>query len=222
MANQKVIALIVAGGSGGRLGSETPKQYLDINGFSILQHTINCFSEQVDGIKIVISPAHKALYEKSISSIVMEPTFGGSQRQESVLAGLESLAPLNPEYVLIHDAVRPFAHKKLIADVITGLGENSAVIPAITSKDTLKIVEDGFVCKTLPRETVYVAQTPQGFRFKNILEAHRDAKAQGLSFTDDAGVAEHFGIAVKVVPGSETNYKITTREDLIRAEIQNR
>ncbi len=215
----KVAALIVAGGTGQRLGSETPKQYIDIAGVSVLRHTLNQFEGLVDVIKVVISPQHEMLYGRASEGLDVLPcTHGGEERQESVLKGLESLVPENPDIVLIQDAVRPFVDESLINAIIEALNEYYGVIPVIPVKDTLKLTENDLVQATIPRNNLSAAQTPQGFRFGAILEAHRKAAQQNLKFTDDAAVAEHFNIPVKAIPGREENFKITTREDLHRAQ----
>ncbi len=119
-----------------------------------------------------------------------------------------------PDYVLIHDGARPFPDAALIGRVIDGLGRAPAAIPCLPLSDTVKRVEDGAITGTVDRDRLWRAQTPQGFHFGPILEAHRAAAGQAL--TDDAAVAEWAGMAAIVVAGSEANIKVTTPEDLGR------
>ncbi len=133
--------------------------------------------------------------------------------------GLESLADSPPVKVLIHDAARPLADRALIGRVIDALDAGDGAVPSLPVADTLKLATGGIVTGTMPRENVFRAQTPQGFGFAAILEAHRlAAKQSGHDFTDDAAIAEFAGIEVTLVPGSEANLKITTDDDLARAE----
>ncbi len=146
--------------------------------------------------------------------------FGGATRQASVRAGLEALAPRKPDIVLIHDAARPFASAGLIARAIAAAEKTGAAIPALPVTDTVKTVDaDGHVDKTLDRNTLRLVQTPQGFAFPAILDAHRRAHAKGREdFTDDAALAEWAGMKVSVFAGEPGNIKITNAEDFARAE----
>jgi 2-C-methyl-D-erythritol 4-phosphate cytidylyltransferase/2-C-methyl-D-erythritol 2,4-cyclodiphosphate synthase len=147
------------------------------------------------------------------------PVSGGARRQDSVRAGLEALAGRPPQQVLIHDAARPFVGADLIARVIEALREHPAALPALPVTDTLKRGRDGHVADTLPRETLWRAQTPQGFHFDAILAAHRAAaKEPEATFTDDAGLAEWFGLDVALVEGAEENRKLTTAADIASAD----
>ena len=147
--------------------------------------------------------------------------FGGATRQESVRLGLEGLADLGPANVLIHDAVRPFVAPETISAVLAALARSPCAIAGVALADTLKRCADGKVTGTVDRANLYRAQTPQGFRYADILKAHRQVLLEntaGLELTDDSMVAEHVGLAIEMVPGSEQNFKITTGQDLQRAE----
>jgi 2-C-methyl-D-erythritol 4-phosphate cytidylyltransferase/2-C-methyl-D-erythritol 2,4-cyclodiphosphate synthase len=136
-----------------------------------------------------------------------------------VRAGLEALSSRAPDKVLIHDAARPFVDASLITRVIDGLAAHQAALPCLAVTDTLKKTRGGRVVGTVDRSELARAQTPQGFRYDAILDAHRAATAQGLpEFTDDAGLAEWFGVEVAMVEGSEANRKLTTAEDLRLAD----
>ncbi|MDA1132695.1 MAG: bifunctional 2-C-methyl-D-erythritol 4-phosphate cytidylyltransferase/2-C-methyl-D-erythritol 2,4-cyclodiphosphate synthase, partial [Proteobacteria bacterium] len=146
------------------------------------------------------------------------PVIGGKSRQESARKGLEALAAHPPAFVLIHDAARPFVDSATIDRVLAALREADAVLPAMPVADTLKrgTGSPPVVGETLDRRDLWRAQTPQGFAFAAILAAHRTAG--GVSYTDDTAVAEAAGMSVALVAGNEDNFKITTPDDLRRAE----
>lgn len=213
------IALIVAGGSGQRFGAERPKQYLDLAGKPVLRRTVEAFLShpQVTGVRVVIDPAWRDAYDAAVSGLGLpDPVAGGASRQESVRNGLEALAADGaPDLVLIHDAARPLIDEATIGAVIAALDDQPGAIAAVPVADTLKRGNDGTIGTTVDREGLWRAQTPQGFRFPAILQAHRTAA--GLSLTDDAAVAERAGLAVALVPSKEDNFKVTTPDDLTRA-----
>ncbi len=217
------VALIVAAGRGVRAGGEIPKQYRDIGGTPVLRHTIAAFLSHpgIDRVVVTIS-ADDSRYGNAApqnSTALLPPVIGGETRQESVRRGLEALADLAPERVLIHDGARPFVSAAVIGRVVDALDAAEAVIPALPVPATLKAVDDdGFITATVPREGLQAAETPQGFRFAAILAAHRRAAAEGHDCTDDAAVAEWAGIPVKVVAGEAANVKLTSSEDIAMAD----
>jgi 2-C-methyl-D-erythritol 4-phosphate cytidylyltransferase/2-C-methyl-D-erythritol 2,4-cyclodiphosphate synthase len=146
----------------------------------------------------------------------LPPVAGGASRQESVLNGLESLAELQPDHVLIHDAARPFVTASIINRTLATLATAPAALVAVPVTDTLKRAAERTVSATVDRKDLWRAQTPQGFRYAEILAAHR--QSAGAALTDDAAVAEAAGLAVSLVMGADDNFKITTSEDLQRAE----
>jgi 2-C-methyl-D-erythritol 4-phosphate cytidylyltransferase / 2-C-methyl-D-erythritol 2,4-cyclodiphosphate synthase len=155
----------------------------------------------------------------SSSAKLLPAAGGGATRQASVRAGLSVLAAHVPERVLIHDAVRPFVSADTIARVLEALADSPAAVAAVALTDTLKQAgPDGRVTATLDRAGLWRAQTPQGFRFPDILAAHERAAASRFEATDDAAIAEWAGLAVTLVPDSPANTKITTPEDLAMAE----
>ena len=214
------VALILAGGSGTRLGADVPKQYLDLGGRAVLRRSIEAFRNHpaVSAVRVVIGSGDRALYDRAVEGLDLPPPAeGGATRQESGLRGLESLAEFAPDLVLIHDAARPFVDAATIDRVIAALDSHPAALPGVPVADTLKKAEGAplLVGETVDRSGLWRAQTPQGFRYADILAAHR--AAAGNNLTDDAAVAQQAGLAVAMVLGSEDNYKITTREDLERA-----
>ena len=217
------IALVVAAGRGSRAGQELPKQYVKLGGKPVLQRTIEALLAQngVDAVQVVIGPDDLELYRQAVadSPALLPPVLGGATRQESVRNGLEALAAHKPRLVLVHDGARPFVSPEVIGRVMGGCGEALGAIPGLPVTETLKRVAAGAVAETVPRQDVITAQTPQGFPFGPILEAHRQAAAAGRhDLTDDAAVAALAGFPVKVVEGDRANIKLTTPADFAAAE----
>lgn len=214
------VALIVAAGRGHRAGRGLPKQYRLLAGQSLLRRSCLAFLNhpRVDAVGAVIHPDDVSLYADSTAGLEMlPPVYGGATRQDSCRNGLESLTGLAPQKVLVHDAARPFVDEATIGRVLDALGDSPAAIAAIPVTDTLKRAgARGLVAGTVEREGLWRAQTPQGFRYDEILAAHRKLASQSL--TDDAVVAEAAGLAVALTPGSEANFKLTTEDDFARAE----
>jgi len=211
------VVLIVAAGRGHRVGGEIPKQYVKLADHPVVYKTVSAFISHpdIDAVRVVIHPDDRNLYDAAVQGLdLLEPVNGGATRQDSVRLGLESLTSMSPETVLIHDAARPFVDADMITRVVKALGDSPAAIPVLAVNDTLKRGEHGMVQTTIERSTIWRAQTPQGFRFNDILDAHR--QAIGDELTDDAAVAEAAGLEVMMVDGDERNIKITTSNDLER------
>src|SRR5438046_2783107 len=186
-----VYALVVAAGRGSRFGGDLPKQYLTLDGVSLLRHAVAAFAEhpRVADVLVTIRPEDRKLFDRAVGDLgVMVPVAGGPTRQDSVRLGLDALASRCPERVLIHDGARPFPDAGLIDRVIAGLDRAPAAIPCLPLRDTIKRAEDGMIRETVERSALWRAQTPQGFHFDAILTAHR--AAIGRALTDDAAVAE--------------------------------
>jgi len=212
------IALVVAAGRGQRMRGETPKQYMNLGGKSVLRWALEAFTTHplLDEVRVVIHPDHREFYDLAVEGLkLMDPVEGGNNRQGSVKNGLESLTEDAPQAVLIHDGARPFVQSELINRILRAHEKAPAVIPALPVVDTLKKVKKGKVNKTVSRADLWLAQTPQAFNFKDILTAHR--LSVGFDFTDDAAIAESAGLNVAIINGEEGNYKITTENDLARA-----
>ena len=208
----KIIALILAAGRGTRAGGANPKQWQYLGNKRIIDHSINLFKaiSRINNVMVVLHPEDLHLLNRSDVLI----TRGGLTRAESVRFGLEALKQNEePDYVLIHDAARPSTPLSVINDVIDNLGRADAVSPGLLVTDTLWEVIDENVLQTKSRKNIWRAQTPQGFNFKKILDAHL---ASSSTATDDVEVATSAGIKVKVIHGSEKNIKITTAEDFDR------
>lgn len=221
--NEKIrtVALIVAAGKGERFGDTLPKQYAHLNGRSVLYWTVSNFLNHpdIDSVQVVIHPDHADLYQRAVMGLPLpKPVTGGGTRQDSVRAGLESLSGLSPETVLIHDGARPLVDAQTISRVCGALETHDAAIAALPLTDTLKQADKGgMIDRTVPRDGLWRAQTPQGFRYQSILEGHRKI-ANENTVTDDAGICEISGIAVELVMGNTENIKITHKEDLLMAE----
>ena len=213
------VALIMAAGSGERLGGEIPKQYQNLGRISVLRRTVLAFFNHpaIDAVAVVIHPSHAAFCEQAVKGLNLHPAIpGGADRQESVRLGLEGIKALNPTHVLIHDAARPLVSSELISKTLLALEKHDAVLPARALADTIKRIEAARVVGTVDRINLYAAQTPHGFAYEEILAAHQ--KFQHTKVTDDAGIAELAGLSVHTIPGERKNFKITTREDMQQAE----
>lgn len=214
----RTVALIVAAGRGARLPGDRPKQYRRLAGQPVLRWAAASLlgHPAIDRVQVVYNRDDEALYAEALAGLDLPPpAAGGASRQESVRNGLNAIAADAPANVLIHDGARPIVPAATVARVVDALAEHPAVVPALPVSDTLKRVTDGTVAATVDRTGVWRAQTPQGFHFGAILDAHQTAGPG--RFTDDAAVAEAAGLAVAVVEGAEENIKITTEEDLDRA-----
>jgi 2-C-methyl-D-erythritol 4-phosphate cytidylyltransferase/2-C-methyl-D-erythritol 2,4-cyclodiphosphate synthase len=217
-----VTAIIAAGGSGRRLGAARPKQLLDIGGGTMLHRSVTAFCEhpRVSEIVVVLPKGQTSLLPGTAANPRHLPPVrvvaGGERRQDSVANGFDAV-DAKSDVVLIHDAARPFVTADLIDRTIDGAVEHGAAIAALQSRDTVKRVDaDGTIVDTIPRETIYLAQTPQGFR-RDVLAKAIAVGRSGIEATDEALLAERAGYRVHVVDGDPGNVKITTSEDLAAA-----
>jgi 2-C-methyl-D-erythritol 4-phosphate cytidylyltransferase/2-C-methyl-D-erythritol 2,4-cyclodiphosphate synthase len=221
----QIAAIIVAGGRGHRAGAGKPKQYRSLGGEPLLRHTLRAFDAHaaVNAIVPVIHADDASDYAEAAHGVdrkCLAPVEGGETRQLSVFAGLQAAARSAPDFVLVHDAVRPLFSGALISRAIESMKTASAAVPVVPVTDTVKRVDAlGNVAATLDRGELRLTQTPQIFSFAKLLDAHRRAAAQGLrDFSDDAALAEWAGIPVTTFAGETGNLKITTAEDFLRAE----
>ena len=220
----RIIALLLAAGSGTRFraatggDAATPKQFLPLAGRPVLRHAAEALLAEglVTAILPVCAPGDEALVAAILAGLPVRPAVaGGATRQDSVAAGLAALAGDPPDLVLVHDGARPLIPPGTIAALVAALAEHPGAIPALAVAETLKRAEDGLVAATVPRENLVRAQTPQGFRFADLVAAQRFASAP---VTDDASVLEAAGMRVALVAGHPDNIKITWPEDLARME----
>ena len=220
-----ISAIILAGGKGKRMRSAISKQFIDIKGKPIIYYTLKKFSEnkKIDNI-IVVLPEDEVKYFKEnilkkyelrINKIVI----GGKERQDSVYNALKSLKNSSNDIVLIHDGARPFISERIINEGIKFAEIYGAAAPGVMPKDTIKVKnEKNFSVDTPNRANLVSIQTPQVFKFDEILECHEKIRYNGEKVTDDTMVVEKYGYSVYLYDGEYTNIKVTTPEDLILAE----
>jgi 2-C-methyl-D-erythritol 4-phosphate cytidylyltransferase/2-C-methyl-D-erythritol 2,4-cyclodiphosphate synthase len=210
----RIAVLIVAAGKGERTGRAGPKQYEVLAGRPMVRRAAEAFGGWP--VRVVIGPGQDALYRTAMGPDAPAPIPGGARRQDSVRLGLEALADDAPDFVLIHDAARPMVSRTEIERVIAALEAGAAgAVPMLAVADTLRR-KDGEKWIIVPRDGLMRAQTPQGFRFADILKAHREhANADA---TDDVAIAGLAGLAVEAVPGEESNLKVTMEKDFALAE----
>ncbi len=225
MADMTASAIITAGGKGMRFGGEAPKQFAALGGKPLLAHSVETFSRlDVIGEIVLVAPEDWIEYaEREIAGIagskVSRVVPGGPERQHSVENGFSALSG-KPDVVVIHDGVRPFAEPSLIEEVTREAFQHGAALAALPVGDTVKRANSaGLVEATIPRDALWLAQTPQAFRYGVLREAFERARADSFVATDEALLAERIGVGVKLVAGSPYNIKITTREDLVLGEL---
>lgn len=220
----KVSVIIAAAGVGKRMGAGISKQYLMLNGETVLYRTIKKFdmNKNIDEIVVIVK---KEDYELFKSEVIDKYSFdkklviayGGKERVDSIVNGLKEVSD-DTDIVLVHDGVRPFLTNKIIDENIETAKEYGACLTAVPTKDTVKIVVDGFVESTPNRETVYLAQTPQSFKKDILIKAYEELGDNREGITDDCMVVERAGYKIKITEGCYENIKITTPEDLLIGE----
>lgn len=217
--------IIVAAGKGSRMKAGVPKQYLKIGDKEILSHTIEKF-EACGSINEIILAADEDCIDFCQLEIVSRYNYtkvkkivrGGDQRQHSVSNALKAVNP-STDIVLIHDGVRPFIDNDRIETVIEAAKTHGCAVLGIKVKDTVKVCDNNdFVLDTPDRNFLWLAQTPQGFKYDIILSMYEKAIAEQYLGTDDAMLAANYGFKVKMIGGSYDNIKITTPEDMILGE----
>lgn len=227
----KTVAIVLAAGSGKRMGTAVKKQYLNVGGHPVLFYSLQTFqkSKYIDEIIIVTSPEDistvKDEYMTGQFSKISNVVAGGKERYNSVYCGLKAISEC--DYVFIHDGARPFVDEEMLERCFECVKKEKACVAGVLSKDTVKLAdENGYGATTPDRSRVWIIQTPQCFEYKLIYEAYSkldDAEQRDMlsciNITDDAMVCEYFlGIKVKLIEGSYNNIKITTPVDLPMAE----
>ncbi|UCE63488.1 MAG: 2-C-methyl-D-erythritol 4-phosphate cytidylyltransferase [Nitrospirota bacterium] len=219
--SNRVAAVIPAAGLGTRMGGNFPKQYLKIGGVPLLVYPLRILDaiEAITEIILAVPEADLGYCQdeivqgfgvKKVSQVVA----GGRRRQDSVRNALSAVTP-SPEFVLVHDAARPFVTVSIVKHALETAYQIGGAVVAIPMPDTVKRVDaTGRIQETLRRDPLWLIQTPQVFRFSWLVEAHQFAETKGLEVTDDAALIEQLGYPVSVVQGSSTNIKITRPEDL--------
>ncbi|HEY2007463.1 MAG TPA: bifunctional 2-C-methyl-D-erythritol 4-phosphate cytidylyltransferase/2-C-methyl-D-erythritol 2,4-cyclodiphosphate synthase [Rhizomicrobium sp.] len=212
----RIAVLIVAAGKGVRAGTELPKQYERLGGRPLLRRTVEAF--QGYPVQVVIGPGQDELAASALAGLDLPaPVAGGATRQESVRLGLEALVGNAPDFVLIHDAARPLISRKVTQAVVNALEAGAeGALPMVAASDTLRRQGDDGRWTLVSRDNLYRAQTPQGFVYDKILNAHRAHAKEDV--TDDVALAELAGLKVEMVEGEEKNIKVTRKEDFALAE----
>ena len=215
----KVVAVVPAGGVGARMGGRRPKQYLVLGGAPILVHTLRVLARcpSVAGL-VVAAPAERleatrALLDRLRVPRVLAVVAGGEERQDSVRLGLAAV-PTEAAWVVVHDAVRPFITPEVVERVLAAARVPGAATCGWPVQETVKRVRDKVVETTIPREGLWLTQTPQAFRRALLVEAHDKAARDSYRATDDAMLIERLGGRVAMVEGLPQNLKITTPDDL--------
>lgn len=225
----KTAAIVLAAGSGKRMGAGQNKMFLQLAGKTVLERTVTAFQQcdMVDGIVVVAKADElaqvQAMVPQSLYDKIIAYTAGGKERQDSVLCGLLALQNVKSQRydkVLIHDGARPFVTEGLMNDLLSHLVPGCGTIAGVPAKDTVKRVSaDGMVQETLVRSALWNIQTPQCFFTDEILDCYVRAEKDNYSGTDDASLAENYGLSVRVVQAYYENIKLTTPEDLDVAEV---
>ncbi|TDC58003.1 2-C-methyl-D-erythritol 4-phosphate cytidylyltransferase [Actinomadura sp. KC345] len=220
------VAVVLAGGTGERMGAGRPKQLVDVGGRPILAHAIGAFDSHPDIGEVVVVMAAGHLREAAAIAAPFRKTAavieGGDTRTASTVAALRALSgrPADAR-VLFHDAARPFVDHDVIGRVLDALDGHEAVAVGLPASETMVVVEDGVVAAMPPRETMSRFQTPQGFRLGTIRKAYELAAADpALRATDDCGIVHRYlpDVPIRVVAGSERNLKVTQPLDVVVAE----
>lgn len=218
------IAIIPAAGIGTRMGHETPKQFLSLDGIPLFIHTLRKFAAAPSCGEIILGVRREEMDHAQLEITkdglqnAVRVVEGGGTRQETVARALAQ-ASASTEVVLVHDAVRPFVTPDMIAQIVEAARLNGAAIFAVPSVDTVKQVEQEMITGTIPRERIALAQTPQAFRYGLLREAFDRALADGFQGTDESSLVERLGVNVKVLMGSDRNIKITKPSDLPLARL---
>jgi 2-C-methyl-D-erythritol 4-phosphate cytidylyltransferase len=220
----KVSAIIVAAGAGIRFGTRIPKQFIALGGRPVLAWSLEAFerSSLISELIVVAPPADEVsaieITRKWVHKVPVKVVPGGATRQESVKSGLDAV-DADLKWVAVHDAARPLVALSQIEAVCFLAQEVGAAVLAIPVRDTVKVVdEDGLIIRSQDRIRLYLAQTPQVCRKEDLRLAYKLAEDKDIRATDEAGLLEVSGVAVGVVEGSSSNFKITTQEDLKMAE----
>jgi 2-C-methyl-D-erythritol 4-phosphate cytidylyltransferase / 2-C-methyl-D-erythritol 2,4-cyclodiphosphate synthase len=220
----RTIAIIPAGGAGKRLKEKKAKQYLFLDDLPVLIHALKVFQKAkiINEIILIIPKddiaSSKQMINKYALTKVSEIIAGGRERQDSVKNGLAAIKG-KCDLVVIHDAVRPFVTEKMIEDVIETARKTGAASIGVKAKDTIKETKkDNLVKSTIPRENIWLTQTPQAFRYEILKKAYQVAYAKKFYGTDDALLVERVGKKVRMIEGSYENIKITTQEDMMIAD----
>jgi len=220
----EIMAVLLAAGQSRRMQSGINKQYLYLGAKPVLYHSLATLLDihEISGVVVVIAAGEEDLCRQEVLKpfgfeTKVKVVFGGALRQDSVFCGLAAL-PFSTELVVIHDGARPLVRSVDVLNSLAAAREYGAATVGLPVQDTIKVVDTvGMVVETPLREQLWSVQTPQAFTFQLLMQAHRQALASGFRGTDDASLVERLGYPVKIVPGTYSNIKVTTPEDLVVA-----
>ena len=215
-----ISAIITAAGRGQRFGSQ--KQFELLGGMPLYQHSLRIFmtSKKINEIILVVPNDNRYAISKDIDDSdqsIVKVVAGGATRRHSVKYGVEASSS-GTDLVVIHDAARPFVNREILKSVITACAKSDGAIAAIPAVDTVKYSENGIVEKTLDRNCVWLAQTPQAFNRGKLLNAYRNYDLSNTVITDESSIMEGMGYNISIVLGSQSNFKVTTKHDWKHAE----
>lgn len=215
-----ISAIITAAGRGQRFGSQ--KQFELLGGMPLYQHSLRIFmtSKKINEIILVVPNDNRYAISKDIDDSdqsIVKVVAGGATRRHSVKYGVEASSS-GTDLVVIHDAARPFVNREILKSVITACAKSDGAIAAIPAVDTVKYSENGIVEKTLDRNCVWLAQTPQAFNRGKLLNAYRNYDLSNTVITDESSIMEGMGYNISIVLGSQSNFKVTTKYDWRHAE----
>lgn len=219
------IAIILAGGTGTRLGGDIPKQYIEISGKPIISYCLDKFEEhkQIDNITVVASDMWQDYIMSWIKKNNLKKFFGfapaGSSRQHSIVNGMvkaQSIGATKDDNIIIHDAARPNVSEAIISQCIESLANYDGVMPVLSVKDTIYLSENGEnITSLLNRDQLYAGQAPESFKYGKYFEIHNGMTEVDLAMVRGSSeIAYKHGLKIRMIPGDEHNYKITTKEDL--------
>lgn len=212
--------ILLAGGNGTRMQSPIPKQYMDLQGKPVAQHSLDLFALTPNVIEIVIvaAPEYRQFFNTSACKMPITFALPGERRQDSVYNGLQAFSK-NPSFICVHDTARPFITDTLVKRVIDAALQHGAATAAMPVKFTVKeATPEGQVVRTLERSTLWEIQTPQIIKTELLHEGFDYANQNYLSVTDDTSLVELLGAKVQLVEGSDRNMKLTTSEDFVIAQ----
>jgi 2-C-methyl-D-erythritol 4-phosphate cytidylyltransferase/2-C-methyl-D-erythritol 2,4-cyclodiphosphate synthase len=216
----RCVAVILAAGIGTRFRSAMPKQYQRLGSTTVLRRTIEVFRNHplIDRVIVVINPAHREYYERAVRGVeTLTAVTGGSTRQDSLRLGLEYLSLSPPDWVIVHDACRPFVPIKIVDEVLSALQTDCAVTPAVPAADGLRRLDrQKRIVETIDRTNVWRIQSPRGYHFEILFRLFSEMPWD--EFIAEPAMFEAAKIPMAVVQGSEMNFKITTEQDLHGAQ----
>lgn len=217
----RYFVIIPASGSGVRFSGKTPKQFVKIAGKEVLVHTLERFNA-FKGIDSVLIATQKIYFERILKLVfennlakVSKVVEGGERRMDSVYNALMNISCRKDDFIIIHDAVRPFLSKYLISRLLKESKKHPAVIPGLSINDTVKRTDKKFIVKeTIPRENLFSIQTPQIFRYDILVKSFEKAYRENYTGTDEASIVENAGYKIKLIDGEAVNIKITIKKDI--------